>query len=185
MPPEERRERFARFIEAVEDGERLDQACKLAGAVWGSIGRWIADERNRLPSEDGTEDGETFAARYARARAQSAALYESKAEQAAQEASPEDVQVARLKVDVYKWRAAMADPKGYGDRKQVEITGGLQHLHLDALRAPRVSVKATLANPMPDNGIGLLGSPIERPEQEPNRTEGEGPPDSGEGAGVV
>ena len=56
-----------------------------------------------------------------------------------------------MRADYYRWRAAMANPKEYGDRKQVEVSGGIEHLHLDALRS--ISAKARIAN---DLGHAML-----------------------------
>ena len=110
------------FLEAVEAGESVRDACKLAGAAWGSISRWLAADA-------------TLAARYARARTIAAHGYAERALNVALDANAENVQVARLQVDTLKWRAAVADPKTYSERKQVEHTGTVGHLHLDALRA--------------------------------------------------
>jgi len=66
-----------------------------------------------------------FANQYARAReAQTEAL----AEQIipiADDATEEDAQVARLRVDVRKWIASKILPKKYGDKVQNEISGSL------------------------------------------------------------
>lgn len=148
---EQRADIFARFIEAVEDGETIRQSCKLAGAAWGSISRWITNDTHTL------EDGTTYAARYARAREVSAMAFGDKALQAANDATIEDVQVRRLQVDTYKWRAAMANPAAWGDRKQVEHTH-LGTLHLAALQAPRTTAHAKLTNA---NDLAQLASGTE------------------------
>jgi len=128
-------------------------ACAKAQTTWRSIGTWMQDPANM------TVEGVPFLARYARARSMSAEVYADRAVTTVEDVdterlSSEAVQLARLKVDTYKWRAAMADPKGYGDRKQVEVTGSVSHLHLDALKAPRVSARANLIGA---NGIAALG----------------------------
>ena len=160
MTPEERQATFTRFIEAVEAGESVKDACKLAGVAWGSLNRWLADTSNL------TADGEPMATRYARARVTSAEGFADKALQAANDATIEDVQVRRLQVDVYKWRAAMANPKAWGDKQQVEVSGGIEHLHLDALRS--ITAKARIAN---DLAPAMLPnpSPIEAAPAEGDR----------------
>lgn len=142
--PAKRLETFQRFIQAVEDGQSIKEACKTAGAAWGSIQRWIVDPANVTTDPDRLGPPESYAARYARARLTSAAGFAERALDTALEAT--DAQLARLQVDTLKWRAAMADPKNYGDRKHVEVSGGIEHLHLDALRSPRLQAKATLDN---------------------------------------
>jgi len=164
MPLEDKRRIFARFIEAVEDGESIKTALHIADTSWGAMGRWLADPAN---TTDDAEDehgnvvakGEPFGVRYARARVHSAEGYASKAQHEVEVADVEDWQVRKLRADLYKWRAAMANPKEYGDRKQVEVSGNVAHLHLDALRnrntvnnlsVPSVSVKLLDAAPLDD-----------------------------------
>lgn len=139
MTPEERRETFQRFIEAVEDGESVREACKLAGSHWRTLSNWMADTTNV------TEGGEPFHARYTRARIISAEGFAERALTTALDAK--DAQLARLQVDTLKWRAAMANPKAWGDRQHVEVSGGIEHLHLDALRS--ISAKARIDNSLP------------------------------------
>lgn len=138
---EQRADIFARFIEAVEDGETIRQACKLAGAAWGSISRWIANDSHQLA------DGTTYAARYARAREVSAMAFGDKALQAANDATIEDVQVRRLQVDTYKWRAAMANPAWKERGSNVNVNVNLGAMHLDALR--KVDASARIATDTP------------------------------------
>lgn len=153
-PLEDRRTIFQTFVDAVEDGQTIREACDHAGVSWRGIARWIADESNTLP--DGVT---TFSARYAHARTVSAQAFAEKALETALDAphTKEGVARARLQVDTYKWRAAMADPKGYGDRQQVEHTH-LGTLHLAALQAPRTTATAKLASP---NDIAQLASATE------------------------
>ena len=138
--PEQRQSAFTAFISHVEAGERLGEACRLAGYTWGSIGRWLGDPANR-----DTESGDSFAVRYVRARSLAGVSYADRAQAAAECATPETVQVAKLQADTYKWRAAMADPKGYGDRKQLDLSGSVAHLHLAALQRIPIDAAATLA----------------------------------------
>ena len=144
--PTERLATFQRFIEAVEEGERLGEACKRAGTVWGAVSRWITDDRNLM------EDGATFAARYQRARLTSASYYEDRAQEAIETATVEDVQVAKLRAEGYRWHAKVRNPKGYGDKVEHEVGGSVALLHLDALRQPpAISATAThLALPASD-----------------------------------
>ena len=135
---------WERFIASVEHGDTLKQATAKAGAAWSSIARWCSDTATLDSS------GIPYAERYARARLTSAATFADLALDAARIAEPEDVQVRRLQVDVYKWRAAMANPKEYGDRKQVDTNVTVKMLPVEERdRAlARLTAKATLANPM-------------------------------------
>ena len=127
LTPEARDRCFDTFITAVEAGERLRTACRLADIAWSSVCRWIADNPD-------------YATRYQHARAANGALFEERAQDEADRATPETVQVARLRVDTAKWRAGVADPHHYGDRStHPSVTLNIGTLHLDALRAPRAS----------------------------------------------
>lgn len=163
MSPEDRQEAFGRFIDRVEAGDSLRQALKDSGTSWGNVCRWIANEGNV------TADGESFRSRYARARGEAAAVYADRAITVVEDAPANKVEMmrARLLQDGYKWRASVADPKGYGaSPNKVEVNVNLGSLHLDALR--KVSAKATIAHDVteakviPDNDIARITSgPIE------------------------
>lgn len=150
MTPEERRETFQRFVEAVEDGESVRDACKLTGSHWRTLSNWMAYTTNV------TEGGEPFHARYARARLVSASSFADRALNVAMDATPEEAHVARLQVDTLKWRAAMANPKEYGDRKQVDTNVTVRMLPVEerdrALQ--RIVARATLANPLAPPDLG-------------------------------
>lgn len=156
-PQDERIVSFLTYLTAIEDGKTVKQAMAASGLQWSTLQRWLADDRNTVTNERG--EAETFASRLARARTQQALAYADRGQEELEAATPEDWQVRKARAQYFQWRAAMADPKGYGDRKQVEITGGVQVQHLDALRAPRVTAKATIANPMPANEMARLASP--------------------------
>lgn len=136
---EDKRAIFARMVDGIENGRTLRDALKDAGSQWGVMCRWLADDRNT------TEEGESFGARYARARVHSAALYADKAITVVEDAPKDKVEMmrARLLQDGYKWRASVADPKGYGAQptNKVEVNVSLGSLHLDALRKVTASAK--------------------------------------------
>lgn len=78
-----------------------------------TVRRWLA----------GNEDwNEEFRRQYARAREDQADFKFDEAWEIASSATPENVAVARLKVDVVKWQAGKLAPKKYGDK--VALTGG-------------------------------------------------------------
>lgn len=64
-------------------------------------------------------EDEVFAARYARSREEQADAIFDEVQAIADQATPENVSVARLQVDVRKWRAGKLRPKVYGDKFQV------------------------------------------------------------------
>lgn len=68
-----------------------------------------------------TEEG--FAKNYARAKMDSADTLAAKIIDVVENATPETVNVDRLKVDAYKWIAAKLKPRSYGERVQAELTG--------------------------------------------------------------
>ena len=131
----------------------MKMALVIADTSWGAVSRWMADDQNV------TEEGETFGVRYARARVHSAEGYASKAQSEVELADVEDWQVRKLRSDLYKWRAAMADPKNYGDKRSIEVSGGIEHLHLQALQAPRISINAKV--------LGAIASSDTSPDDTP------------------
>lgn len=69
-----------------------------------------------------TEDGE-FAQKYARAREVQAHHETEEIRQIADTATPENVNVARLRIEARKWRASKMAPKVYGDK--LDVSGNL------------------------------------------------------------
>lgn len=78
---------------------------------------WLPSESTvykRLASDD------DFADKYARARQVQAHREFEEIRAIADGADPENVNVARLRIDARKWRAAKMAPKVYGDKMEVE-----------------------------------------------------------------
>lgn len=73
---------------------------------------WITDGRHK-----------EFSNNYARARATAADVAFDEMQEIADNATPQDVQVAKLRVDTLKWRLARQSPRKYGDKQQFEHTG--------------------------------------------------------------
>jgi len=99
--------------DALVEGASVREACAHAGVSW----RFVSDLLGSDPE---------FAARYARAREASADVWAERAVQAAMEASPETVQVDRLRHDAYKWRARVSAPRVYGEKQTVEHDGAVK-----------------------------------------------------------
>ena len=66
---------------------------------------------------------ELFCQNYARAKEDQADYFVEDILQIADMAKPDDVQVARLRVDTRKWAASKYKPKKYGDKLIQELTG--------------------------------------------------------------
>lgn len=69
------------------------------------------------------ESNEAFLQKYVCAREGQADSIFDEAQDIADSATPEDVQVARLRVDTIKWRAGKLAPKKYGDAQHVKHSG--------------------------------------------------------------
>lgn len=83
-----------------------------------------------LPSETTfykrlAEDAE-YAAEYARAREAQAHHEADEIRKIADTATPEDYNVARLRIDARKWRASKMAPKVYGDKLDLNHGGAVQ-----------------------------------------------------------
>lgn len=102
-------------------GVRLHVACAREGISWQTLWHWKATDAD-------------LQALYARAREASAESFEEKATATAEFATADDVQVARLQVDTYKWRAKMANPNKFSDRPDRELED-LARVGLEALLA--------------------------------------------------
>ena len=77
-----------------------------------------------------------FAAHYARAREEQADTIFDEIIGIADAATPEDAQVARVKIDARKWVAGKLRPKVYGDKLDVAHSGGITINVADAFNDP-------------------------------------------------
>lgn len=71
------------------------------------------------------EDGE-FSAQYARAREEQADYYADEIIDIADGAK--DANLARLQIDARKWKASKLQPKKYGDKVDLNLSGTIEHL---------------------------------------------------------
>jgi len=101
------------ICEQLADGISLRTICKAAKMpARSTVFKWLAN----VPE---------FADQYARAReAQADTMFEDVLD-IADTATPEEVQVARLRVDARKWMAGKLRPKVYGDKLDVAHSGEL------------------------------------------------------------
>lgn len=89
-----------------------------------------ADRDDFLPGQNTVfkwlEENDAFAKQYARARELQADAKFDEAWEIAETATPDNVQVARLKVDTIKWQTGKLAPKKYGDKVELEHSGELK-----------------------------------------------------------
>lgn len=102
---------FDQICERIAEGESLRSICKnddMPSVM--SVMRWLA-------ADDKLSD------QYARAREIQGDREFDEAREIAFSATPEDVQVARLKYEAVRWRAGKLRPKVYGDKLDVNAKG--------------------------------------------------------------
>lgn len=116
--------------ELLEQGKALTDICKALGVGKKALNDWLeSPERAGLLS---------------RARARAADQLAAETLQIADEAAPDEVQVARLRTDVRKWLASKWAPGLYGETK-AGVTINLGTMHGESLR--RVQAVEVIDNP--------------------------------------
>lgn len=125
------------ICERIASGEVLEKICQDEHMpAWSTARKWR--DSGEYPD---------FAAAYARARdARAEAAFDNLEETAAQ-ATPENVQVVRLKVDTLKWKLSRIDPNKYGDKVKAELSGPGGNPIETINRVERVIVGGNAANP--------------------------------------
>ncbi len=102
---------FDAICERIADGESLREICASEGMPSkANVFRWLSADP-------------AAADQYARARETHADHEFDEIKVIADGATPENVQVARLRVDTRKWRAGKLRPKVYGDK--VDLSGNV------------------------------------------------------------
>lgn len=98
-------------LDGIANGERVHAACSKAGTSWRTFWHWKS-----LSPE--------LSARYAHARAASAAYWQDKATETVEACPPDrdEVARARLREDHYRWRAKVANPQELGDGAGPAVT---------------------------------------------------------------
>ena len=149
MTPEERRDTLTRIAIRIEDGLMVEEATRAEGITGTTLRNWVRED---------TELGRDLLAVYARAREAAADQLAERAVRIATGDEPvKEGTDRRLAYDALRWLAGKRRPKEYGDKQQVEVSGGIEHLHLDALRS--ISAKARIANDLADvTSPKLLGA---------------------------
>ena len=108
-------------IEFIASGGTISALCKVLGIGNTTFDRWV--ERG----------GEARQAAYARARVRAGQSLAEQTIDIADEASPQEAQVAKLRVDTRRWLASKLSEE-FGDKQQPLVNIDLGSLALDALR---------------------------------------------------
>lgn len=98
-----------------------------------------------------------FAEQYARAKAQAQDAMLEKMFDVAEDATPENVHVARLKIDTMKWAASKLAPKKYGDKSTVDVNHGFGNVDDEELKSLLRQSFATLGVTVPPHLLPALG----------------------------
>jgi hypothetical protein len=119
-------ETFDTLLLAIESGETLKAAIKTAKTSYRALQLLCERDANA-------------ASRYARSRVLSSAYWADKAVETVEQAhDKESAIIARVRQDVYRWRARVANPKEYGDK--LDVSGQVQVTH--TLTAPERAERA-------------------------------------------
>ena len=110
------------IIEFIASGGTISALCKLLGVGNTTFDRWVE------------KGGETRMAAYARARVRAGQSLAEQTIDIADAASPQEAQVAKLRVDTRRWLASKQAPDEYGDKQQPLVNIDLGSMALDALR---------------------------------------------------
>lgn len=119
------------ICDRVAEGESMRSICVCEGMPdRKTVLRWL-------------ESYPEFAAKHARAREAQADVMDERIMDEAEAATPEMANVARLRIDAFKWRAGRLAPKKYGDK--LTVGGDVENpLRVETVR--RVVIDGTDAN---------------------------------------
>jgi hypothetical protein len=110
------------ILDRLSEGETILSLAKSLGVSHTAFYDWI--ERG----------GEARASALTRARARGGRSLAEQTLEIADSASPQDAQVAKLRVDTRRWLASKQAPDEYGDKQQPLVNIDLGSMALDALR---------------------------------------------------
>ncbi len=108
-------------IEFIASGGTISALCKLLGVGNTTFDRWVE------------KGGEARMAAYARARVRAGQSLAEQTLEIADSATPQEAQVAKLRVDTRRWLASKMN-EDYGDKQQPLVNIDLGSMALDALR---------------------------------------------------
>jgi transposase-like protein len=108
-------------MEFIASGGTITALCKSLGVAITTFDRWI------------DRGGEARSSAYARARVRAGQSLAEQTIDIADAASPQEAQVAKLRVDTRRWLASKMNEE-YGDKQQPLVNIDLGSMALDALR---------------------------------------------------
>ena len=118
------------MIERLEAGKSIATICKELGVSKKALHEWLeSPERAGLAS---------------RARVRAAREFAAETIEIADTAKPEEVAVARLRIESRRWVAAKWNAAEFGDNKTPQVVVNIGDLHLRALKqTPTITIEAT------------------------------------------
>ena len=140
------------ICQRIAEGEGLRAICRderMPGRR--TVLDWLDDEERR-----------GFRTKYARAREAQADTLEEQMAEVANAATPETVQVAKLRIETMRWRASKLAPKKYGDKIEVEQT--VEHRFVARIPEPAANASEWLADQRPKQ---IEGSVVENNSAKP------------------
>ena len=108
------------LLARIADGEPLKAVAQSIGVSRQVLSGFLNSEQNR----DGLRS----------AREQAAHVFVADALEISDAATPQDVQVAKLRTDTRKWLASKWAPGDYGEKAGVNVNISFAQLHIDSLR---------------------------------------------------
>ena len=120
VPVDERARAVNIVLDKMSNGATYRRACKESGYPGATIWRWMGCSGELME-------------RYTRAREGLARNLADETLEIGDAATPEDVQVAKLRTDTRKWLASKLLPREYGEKLDVEQRGYVANLNLNAL----------------------------------------------------
>ena len=118
----------AMVFDHISQGKTVDSVIKALGVSIGGFYKWIEKDAKR---------GELLA----RARTRGGRSLAEQTLEIADTATPQEAQVAKLRVDTRRWLASKQAPDEYGDKQQPLVTIDLGSMALDALRKRSMTIE--------------------------------------------
>lgn len=118
----------AAVCERIAGGAKVSVACEKEGISWKALWNW-------------KEENDAFQQQYRRAQRAAALLHVEQAVREAEAATPETVQVAKLRTDLHLRLAGMKDREEYGERQAQKVQVNIAQLHIEALKAAQPAVR--------------------------------------------
>jgi hypothetical protein len=118
----------AMLFDHISQGKTIDSVIRSMDISIGGFYKWIEKDAKR---------GELLA----RARTRGGRSLAEQTLEIADSASPQEAQVAKLRVDTRRWLASKQAPDEYGDKQQPLVSIDLGSMALDALRKRSITIE--------------------------------------------